>query len=847
MESGVRHSKPLVTWLAARPAATVAAFFIPGILLHESARRDPLLWIFIAACALILGARLGALRPRISAALLAPAITAAGIAAGQLGKYQYPAHHIALYASDEPRLAAVEVVLPQSPQVVEESGPRPLPPRQIAKASVVAIKTWNGWEPATGQMLISVSGAEPRLAAGQRVRLLGMLQRPPPAMNPGQFDWESYYRRQDILVSLHVNHGFDIGIVGAGSASSLGAARQGIREWLALGFGENRQIDLSLLQALLLGDRDRDLWPVEEDFRKTGTTHLLASSGLRMAVLAACVLLVCRVFRAGPRFSAVTMMLAVFGWGLLTIASPQAIRPVIAAVALGLGLMRCRMLDAIQALALAAITILVCRPMDVYGAGFQLSFIIVLGMLLLTPPLVEFLGRFRNDDLEVLEQLHRLTPRQRLRRWAIRRLTEAFAAALVAWMVSLPLVAYHFGQFTPWAVPVSIVLSPLVFASLAGGFFKIVLTLLIPGGAGIWAGLAAIPVSALRHGIALFAKLPGADIPVTAPSVWMILAFYALLCLPLLPAGGTLIRRCARCGPVAGCVLLLLVPWLVGFARQSTSGGKARVTLLALGAGQCAVVEPPDGAPILVDAGSTTLADPLHACIEPFLRHEGRAGVDAVYLSHGDYDHISAVSGMWRAREVNRVFTSPHFRNHAIESVPCRRLLELLDRSGHSPRQIVAGDCLDWGGGVKVEVLWPPKQCDFNSNNAGVVLRLVYGGVSILLPADIQDPAMHELLLHPQRLKSDVLIAAHHGSSEPLTAQFVAAVNPRVILSSNASRLTKKQRDFEQLIDTRPLYRTGRCGAITIDIDQDGKISITPFLERRQRGMVLQGTNFNPP
>jgi competence protein ComEC len=126
-----------------------------------------------------------------------------------------------------------------------------------------------------------------------------------------------------------------------------------------------------------------------------------------------------------------------------------------------------------------------------------------------------------------------------------------------------------------------------------------------------------------------------------------------------------------------------------------------------------------------------------------------------------------------------------------------------------------------------------------NSNNSGVVLRLTFGGRSILFPADIQDPAMHELLKHPEKLKSDVLVAAHHGSSDPLTAEFVRAVNPAVIVSSNADRLTKKQRDFEQLIEHRPLYRTGRCGAITIDLDAKGKVTINPFLERRQVGMTI--------
>ena len=150
------------------------------------------------------------------------------------------------------------------------------------------------------------------------------------------------------------------------------------------------------------------------------------------------------------------------------------------------------------------------------------------------------------------------------------------------------------------------------------------------------------------------------------------------------------------------------------------------------------------------------------------------------------------------------------------------------------------GRRLTGAAGQSAKVLWPPKQCNMNSNDAGMVVRLTYGGKSILFPADIQNPAMRELLKNPAKLKSDVLVAAHHGSSEPLTAEFVRAVNPEVIVSSNAARLTKKQRDFETMIEHRPLYRTNRCGAITIEIDKDGKLRVTPFLDAQQKGIVVE-------
>ena len=148
-----------------------------------------------------------------------------------------------------------------------------------------------------------------------------------------------------------------------------------------------------------------------------------------------------------------------------------------------------------------------------------------------------------------------------------------------------------------------------------------------------------------------------------------------------------------------------------------------------------------------------------------------------------------------------------------------------------TPIQISLGDHFDLGHGTAVDVLWPPKDGDLNSNNAGLVLRLSYAGRSILFPADIQDPAFVGVLKNASALKSDVLVAPHHGSSEDLTPAFLAAVHPDMILSSNFGRLTNKQKRFETMIGKTPLYRTPECGAIAVTIHRDGTISVATFVK----------------
>ena len=89
--------------------------------------------------------------------------------------------------------------------------------------------------------------------------------------------------------------------------------------------------------------------------------------------------------------------------------------------------------------------------------------------------------------------------------------------------------------------------------------------------------------------------------------------------------------------------------------------------------------------------------------------------------------------------------------------------------------------------------------------------------------------AERALLAHSETLHADVLVAPHHGSAEQTTSRFIDAVAPRAIVSSNAARLSAKQHLFNAETASIPLYRTSECGAVTIDIESDGRITITPF------------------
>ena len=362
-----------------------AGVFIGGILFHPLLPHLPRMWIAVALVTAI-SAVIGFRRELYSSVTIAVALFLAAVGAAHIEGYCFREDDLAAYASDEPRLAKVELEIVQPLRIIGThfQTARPMPPKQVTTARAVRVLTRAGWRPASGEVLCQIDPPREDLAMGQRIRVTGMLQRPGVAMNPGQFDWAQYYREQRILASLQIPQSEGIEIVAAHPPSMLARAREWVRRVLARGFSSEQSLDHALLRALVLGDNDPELRDVQERFRRTGTSHHLAISGMHVAILGWVVYGVCHLLMLRPRRIAWAAMVAVIIYGCLALPSPPVWRSVILCASFALGMIAGRATDAIQLLAVSVIAMLVYQPLDLYNAGFQLSFGTVLGLMVLT-------------------------------------------------------------------------------------------------------------------------------------------------------------------------------------------------------------------------------------------------------------------------------------------------------------------------------------------------------------------------------------------------------------------------------------------------------------------------------
>lgn len=272
---------------------------------------------------------------------------------------------------------------------------------------------------------------------------------------------------------------------------------------------------------------------------------------------------------------------------------------------------------------------------------------------------------------------------------------------------------------------------------------------------------------------------------------------------------------------------LALICGQVAQADEPTGSGKLTLTCLNIpdvqrGAGLAVVIRTPSGRTYLYDTGvgypkgdgwegdHNTARD----VIVPFLKANGVQSLDGIAISHAHYDHFGGLLWLVDHFPVKKLIDSGYTfhgampENYVTELDDYARLRQrFADRPG-AYQAAHAGDTLDWGAGLKIEVLAPPKtffseahpenrpQNDppahylVNANSLG--LRIQHGQMVFLLPGDIQAEDQLQSLLPAvpaEKLKCHVLMAPGHGIHA--VPEFAAAARPEITVASVHARYGK--------------------------------------------------------
>ncbi|MBH5318165.1 DNA internalization-related competence protein ComEC/Rec2 [Paenibacillus sp. GSMTC-2017] len=693
-------------------------------------------------------------------------------------------------------------------------------------------------------------GIAAALQRGDQVRVAGELTRPATATNSGGFDYRRYLSSQKIHWLLKAKGTAaitpstavappDSAVITAAATAVTQSADlasplskpnytaellgrvDDARAWLGAQLDPLYPSDQSgYMKGLILGIRD-DLAPEQfQQFSRLGLTHILAISGLHVAVFMYALSGFLKLFRMTRERIVVTLMFAVPLYVLLAGASPSVLRAGLMAV---LGLLAARLgklKDGLHLLAAAAVGLLIIDPYYLDNVSFQLSFIVTLGLIVGVPPVRRALPNWKKSG------------------W----LLDLTTVTIVAQLVSFPVTLYYFNQFHLLSLIANFILVPFIsFIVMPLGALALLISMVWHDGAKL---IASISIYANNYSFALVDLLAEFDSLRTiwaTPPLWWVLCWLLLLgsafqlveywnSTRLEVTEGQLsldqqnnssdvttdlfadeqeviapLNSIQKKGLFNRVVLHVIVAvGLLLFAYYPDHFNKeAVVSFLDVGQGDSALIRTPSGKHILIDGGGTMSfhkpgeewrlrRDPFEVgqkVVVPLLMKRGVKEIDLLVISHLDSDHIRGLIAVSEHIPIKQVWWNGSLKNANDVNNLFKNLLS-ADIPMYAP---LAGENKYVDRDTFVQVLWPQKkqieQLSYmeEQNEHSLVLAINLYGNTFLFPGDISSETEEEIVRTIEggvQITSPILKLAHHGSRYSTSEKWLAYWKPKGAIAS---------------------------------------------------------------
>jgi competence protein ComEC len=639
------------------------------------------------------------------------------------------------------------------------------------------------------------------------------------------FDYKGYLAHQGIYTTIGYPR-IDMLATGHGSPplAWIYNLRANLAQKLAAVLPEPQA---SLAQGIILGMRGNIPADLNTDFTRSGTAHLLAISGQNIGIMTG-ILLAIGLWLFGRKRNLYIWLALVVIWfyTIITGMNPPVVRGAIMASVFLFAEALVRQRSGMAALICAAAVMVGVSPYILGDASFQLSFLAMAGLILIYPVLRDFGRRFiiaRWSDEGFLVS-------------TINLVIDSFSASLASLIAVWPLIAYYFGIFSLVGPIATFLLTPVLPVIIILGSLTALLGLASLAVAQVFGWLAWPFLSYMILVVSGMGSPSLAAVKVDSLSPVFIVVYYAVLVLLIWLHGRWRNMRSLFAGASgvmkAGAGIsvnklkwtiapLLVIAVLVSYTAATLPDDNLRVSFLDVGQGDAILIQK-GSTQVLIDGGPSPQSVTLDLSrLMPFWDRS----IDLAVLTHPHQDHLAGLLEVLRRYNVGQVVSPPSEGASSFYNAWTR----FIGEAGIKSTVARAGQQIDLGDGVTVEVLWPTGDLimgsDSDVDNNSVVLLVRDGAVSFLLTGDSMSEAEWELIRLRADIKGTVIKIAHHGSASSTTAQFLAVVNPQMAVISvganNSYHLPNPAvvaRLNQQIGDTN-VYRTDMNGTITFITD----------------------------
>lgn len=666
----------------------------------------------------------------------------------------------------------------------------------------------------------------PNVKIGNIIKVRGKLRQFEEAANKGNFDSRKYYLSLGFYGKIEAGTIEIINSDYSGIRQELYELRMEIIERLEKLCSDNNGIfsiinnKNGIIGAIILGDKTDLDSDIKELYSVSGIAHILAISGLHISFIG---MAIYRLLRRRFRFlfSAAVSIPVVLSFGIMSGFGISTIRAIIMFILKIVGEVLGRKYDAITAISLAGLVLLVQNPFVVCNSGFQMSFGAIIAIVLILPIVEEIL----NTDNKIIKVL---------------------SANFTISLVMNPILAWNYYELPTFSFLLNIVVVPLmsvvIVSSIAGIFCSCIMFGF--GKAVIFPGCGILELYTFLCNI--INKSLVASIVVGQPKVTIIIVYYAILLVVLFglknirtkytrvekerniikkETGLVLEKKAKKERRIKGQNVKLRLACIVGFLLLNCliyyiPNPGFYITFINVGQGDGILIHGDNGTKVMVDGGSTSEKQVAKNCIVPYLKAEGIGTIDYSIITHTDKDHISGILEILENNNSNRI----RIKNLVMPDINMKddtynELIEKAKLKKINVLYIKKGDTLSLGK-TKIKCIYPETTTTASDKNDYCTVLSVKNKTSkILLTGDISKE-IEEKIKDDIEENYTVLKVAHHGSNYSSSEKFLKKVNPKYSIISVGKNNSYGHPGNETMERLRKqggvIYRTDEKGGITI-------------------------------
>lgn len=694
---------------------------------------------------------------------------------------------------------------------------------------------------AQGKVLLTLSGNWPEaILPGDAVTVRTSLKHPGTINTPGVFDYREHLAAEDIYVVGTISSPLLIHKTATEHHSpSVRHRIEKIRTTISahLKSLDNRFVS-GLYRAMLLGDRTSVPEDVITAFKRSGTFHILAVSGLHMSLLSFFLFFTFyTLFKHSEtlilsinikKLSLLCCIPVLLLYTFLAGANPPVVRSFIMAFLAVCALCSDRITSPLTIVSCAAFIMLAFEPSAVFSASFQLSFAAVIAIIIMTPKMLCLSGH-------EISQTRGLPCMARIVSWIM----ILVCVSLSATIGTAPILLYHFNQISTVSVPANLLIEPLIcFWGLPCGFLALPFIFFSPTAADFLFQAGAIGIKLAVKIATLLATAEFSTVWLPNPSPIFIVVYYVSLVIILY----TRVTALKITGGICLCIAvfsLIFSPAVLPVLPRNNS----RVTFIDIGQGSSSLVEFKRGGTFLIDGGAVSAPgfNSGERIIAPFLWHRGIGRLDDIVLTHADSDHYNGLEILLRRFQPKRLWLPPT----GSDSDAYLSMLNTARHLGISIRypedESIVPDQFS-----RIRIIDVNKATDERTsitaghakNDRGLMVKIDLDGTGFLFPGDISAKKEKVLVDSGIELTADVMLSPHHGSSTSNSSLFLSKVGADYMIVSSSDYAALRFPSEKTMENARTagatVLRTVKDGTIAVTTGEQG-YQVSCYREKRWR------------